>query len=69
MNNYNFGDLLEKSRRQNAIEAAKTLSEYCKSFNDCDTECVFLDQITGACIFTKHNKYGFHITPEDWEVD
>ena len=68
MNNYNFGDLLEKARRENAINAAKEVSEYCKSVNKCEKGCVFYDNITGYCTFTKHNRYGFHITPEDWEV-
>lgn len=68
MNNYNFGNLLEKSRRQNAIEAAKTVREYCYTIEECDKGCVFFDRITAECIFTKHNRYGFHITPEDWEV-
>lgn len=68
MNNYKFGDLLEESRKQNAIEAAKTISEYCKSVNYCENGCIFYDKTTGYCTFTRHNKYGFHITPEDWEV-
>lgn len=68
MNNYKFGDLLEEARIQNAIEAAKTVSEYCKSVNECQNGCIFYDKITGYCTFTRHNKYGFHITPEDWEV-
>lgn len=67
MSNYNIGDLLEKANKENAIMAAKEVREYCKSFNECEN-CVFLDKITGGCIFTKHNRYGFHITPEDWEV-
>lgn len=67
MNNYNFGELLEKARRENAVNAAKEVSKYCKTFEECEG-CVFLDQITGGCIFTKRNKYGFHKMPEDWEV-
>lgn len=67
MDDYNFGKLLEKSRRENAIKAAKEVSEYCQSCKEC-VECIFLDKITAECIFTKHNKYGFHKTPEDWEV-
>lgn len=67
MTNYNYGISLEKARKLEAIMAAKTVSKYCKSCKECE-ECVFLDQITGECIFTKHNKYGFHKTPEDWEV-
>lgn len=68
MNNYNFGDLLEKSRRQNAIEAAKTVSDYCKSVEECENGCIFYDKITGLCTFTKYNRYGYPLTPEDWEV-
>lgn len=68
MNDYNFGDLLEKSRQQNAIEAAKTVRDYCKSVEECENGCIFYEKITGYCTFTKHNRYGFHITPEDWEV-
>lgn len=68
MTNYNFGDLLEKARLDNAIKAAKQVSEYCKSVSECANGCVFFSQITGECIFTRHNRYGFHITPEDWEV-
>ena len=68
MDSCKFGELLEKQRRKDAINAAKEVSNYCKSVNECDKECVFFDKITDACIFTKHNRYGFHITPEDWEV-
>lgn len=62
-----YGELLEKARREHAVNAAKEVRNYCNSFESCDG-CVFWSQITGECIFTKHNKYGFHITPEDWEV-
>lgn len=73
MNNYNLGNLLEKARREkarrdNAIKAAKEVSEYCKSVNECENGCVFYDPITGFCTFTKLNRYGYPKTPEDWEV-
>lgn len=68
MDSFKFGELLEKQRRKDAINAAQTIRDYCTSVNECDKECVFFSQITAECIFTRHNKYGFHITPEDWEV-
>lgn len=69
MTNYNFCDLLEKARRENAIKAAKEVSEYCKSVSECETECVFYNSITGRCTFTKYNLYGEPKAPEDWEVE
>ena len=66
MDNYKHGYLLKAAYKQEAERAARTVKNYCAR-TECE-ECVFLDQITGACIFTKHNKYGFHKTPEDWEV-
>lgn len=68
MDDCNFEKLLEKARRDNAINAAKEVSKYCRSVNECYGGCVFFSPITSECIFTRHNKYGFHITPEDWEV-
>lgn len=67
-NNYNYGVLLEKARKLEAITAAKTVRDYCKSVKECETECVFYNSITGRCTFTKYNLYGEPKAPEDWEV-
>lgn len=50
-----------------AIQAAQIIKHYCEAHGSCDN-CVFYDKINGYCTFTKHNRYGFHITQEDWEV-
>lgn len=68
MDNLKFGKLLEKQRRKDVISAAKEVSDYCKAVKECETECVFYEQISGRCTFTKYNSYGEPKAPEDWEV-